>query len=281
MEQQKFDMEQHFSGWKVPASRTKEEAWESLSNKIAAGTKVSVPKKPAAKKYSLVLWAGAAAAVFLLTLTAGPKLGLFSHPVKNKGQAAQVVWLPDSSRVNLKARSEITYSYFGKRELKLKGEAFFQVKPGKKFRVKFPGGNLTVLGTSFNILAYSDSSGRIDCFSGTVGIRIHGKETTLKANQSVLFDSSSTEGPFSFDPQEVLSLPPGTYRWSNRPLRDVLTLLCERQGLRLEAPQPVLDRKFSGSLDVDKTSQALQILSTAMQFNWKIENGKLMILEKE
>jgi ferric-dicitrate binding protein FerR (iron transport regulator) len=281
MKQQKSDMEQHFSGWKVPASRTKEEAWESLRDKIAAGTKSSGPKKPAGKKYSLVLWAGAAAAVFLLALTAGPKLGLFSHPVKNNGQTVRTVWLPDSSRVNLKARSEINYSYFGKREVKLKGEAFFQVKAGKKFRVKFPGGSLTVLGTSFNILAYGESSGRIDCFSGTVSIEIHGKETTLKANQSVLFDSSSTEGPFTFNPQEILSLPAGTYRWSDRPLREVLTLLCERQGLRLEAPQTILNRRFSGSLDIDKTSQALQILSTAMQFNWKIENGKLLILEKE
>jgi hypothetical protein len=76
-------------------------------------------------------------------------------------------------------------------------------------------------------------------------------------------------------------LPAGTYRWSDRPLREVLTLLCERQGLRLEAPQPVLNRRFSGSLDIDKIRQTLQILSTAMQFNWKIENGKLLILEKE
>lgn len=68
--------------------------------------------------------------------------------------------LPDSSKVWLNAKSKISFDKdFGvdNRYLKLEGEAFFDVVKKKvPFRVETPLYTVAVLGTAFNIKAYSD-----------------------------------------------------------------------------------------------------------------------------
>jgi transmembrane sensor len=70
--------------------------------------------------------------------------------------------LPDGTRVWLNAESSITYPTAfveNQRLVKITGEAYFEVAkdPGKPFNVQVnPGAEVRVLGTSFNINAYSD-----------------------------------------------------------------------------------------------------------------------------
>ena len=70
------------------------------------------------------------------------------------------ITLPDSSKVWLNAKSKISFDEnFGEdnRFLKLEGEAFFDVvKDNVPFRVETPLYTVAVLGTAFNIKAYSD-----------------------------------------------------------------------------------------------------------------------------
>jgi transmembrane sensor len=73
--------------------------------------------------------------------------------------------LPDGTRVWLNAASAITYPTAfqqGKREVEIKGEVYFEVVAQAKmpFNVKIsPLANIEVLGTSFNINAYTDEPG--------------------------------------------------------------------------------------------------------------------------
>jgi len=275
MDQRKHDIEKHLLNWKVPASQSKEEAWEMLAKKMTRRP------KPATRRLPVLVWAGTAAAILILAFFAIPEPMIFSPAVTNQTGSRQLVWLPDSSSIGLKAYSEMRYQYGSKRLVKLKGEAFFDVKAGQAFQVEFPGGQLQVLGTRFNIRAYTEASGRIDCFSGKVRLAINNKELILEKNQSVIFDDVSLDGPFRFDPEEALSLPDNRYLWTNRPLREILILICQREGYRIEATEAILTERFSGELDLSKPDQALQILATAMHFNWEIRNNKLRILEKE
>ena len=275
MDQRKHDIEKHLLSWKVPASQSKEEAWNTLSAKLANRP------GPAIKKLPLIVWAGTAAAVLILTFFVLSELMFFSPAITNTTDYRQPVWLPDSSHIGLKAYSEIRYQYGSKRLIKLKGEAFFNVKAGKPFQVEFPGGRLQVLGTSFNIRAYSEASGKIDCFSGTVKLSINNREVILERNQSLIFNEASLDGPFHFDPDQALSLPDNRYIWNNRPLREILILIGQREGYEIEATEAILKERFSGELDLGKPDQALQILSTAMHFNWEIRNNELRILEKK
>jgi ferric-dicitrate binding protein FerR (iron transport regulator) len=70
--------------------------------------------------------------------------------------------LPDGTQVWLNSSSDITYpvAFDAERRVKLTGEAFFSVaRDAKKpFFVETPHGTIQVLGTSFNLKAYSDDS---------------------------------------------------------------------------------------------------------------------------
>ena len=62
--------------------------------------------------------------------------------------------LPDASTVTLNATSTIKFDedkWSDKRELSLKGEAYFKVAKGSKFDVKTSNGIVSVLGTQFTV----------------------------------------------------------------------------------------------------------------------------------
>ena len=64
----------------------------------------------------------------------------------------KVYILPDSSRVTVDALSNIKLKRFNwDRNIALNGEAYFEVKKGKKFIVNTKQGSIRVLGTKFNI----------------------------------------------------------------------------------------------------------------------------------
>jgi len=76
-----------------------------------------------------------------------------------------ILTLPDKSKVWLNAASSLTYSAtlieHGVRKVKLEGEAYFEISKNKAypFIVQTANQNVKVLGTHFNVNAYSDEGG--------------------------------------------------------------------------------------------------------------------------
>ena len=110
------------------------------------------------------------AAVFVITVACGTyfykseirKIGEAMNTIKvPAGQRANLT-LPDGTNVWLNARSEMRYPAVftgNKREITLDGEAYFEVthNEDKPFVVQTNKCNVEVLGTKFNVEAYSDS----------------------------------------------------------------------------------------------------------------------------
>ncbi|WP_339739781.1 FecR family protein [uncultured Sunxiuqinia sp.] len=70
--------------------------------------------------------------------------------IQNDSQEVQTLRLPDLSRVVLSQNSAASYpKYWWKREVKLTGEAYFEVEKGNKFTVETKNGQVEVLGTRF------------------------------------------------------------------------------------------------------------------------------------
>jgi len=270
-------IEKHISSWRVPESLGEQAAWERL---MAAQSR----QKPVRKVDFPKLWqiaAGITAALLLVFVLA--ESGIFAHREHNNTLAARTVWLPDSSLIHLKAYSSVKYHYQkigGARLIELSGEARFDVKKGNRFEVEFPGGRLEVLGTQFTIQAYSEAAGRIDCFSGTVSVRIHDQILILEGGQAVTFDPTSIDWPFNIDPEQKLNLPDNTYYWERRPLKEILTLICQRENYSLEAPDWILQKNFTGPLQLDQPEQAIGILARAMNFDYQLQKDQLRIIEK-
>ncbi len=140
---------------------------EAALAKLHQKMRAAGPRQPARLSVWRRPWAVAAG--FLLLLTAGwLTFSRWSAPADawvsatTGPQQQQTLELPDGSRVQLNENTTITYpagdwSALEGRNVRLSGEAFFQVahKPESPFRVVAQTGVVQVLGTQFNVRAYT------------------------------------------------------------------------------------------------------------------------------
>ena len=138
---------------------------------LSGSTKSAGPDQKSRPFYRTVLFeAMKIAAVFAINIACGTYF--YKSEIRKRGEAMNTITvpagqranltLPDGTNVWLNARSEMRYpaAFTGnKREISLDGEAYFEVthKGGKPFVVRTDKCNVEVLGTKFNVEAYSDS----------------------------------------------------------------------------------------------------------------------------
>ncbi len=154
-------------------------AWAKLSAQIDEDEQAEV-KEPVLRTLR-PRWNWAAAAILLALI------GLFGVFQYFSGQDITVIskdmlvqqTLPDGSSVALNANSELEYAkdFDGDlREVKLKGEAFFEVQPNaeKPFVIDARAGYIRVLGTSFNVEAKEGSDIKVHVVTGKVQLSLPG-----------------------------------------------------------------------------------------------------------
>ncbi len=180
-------------------------AWAKVRQKMKAGNEntereplpFSAPERkikafPTKKTPSFTLWA---AAVITAGLIAFGWM-LFRQETKPEllsmitGNNVSEIKLPDGTMVFLNYNSEISYprSFTGdQRNVSLKGEAFFDVTPdaAHPFVIQANGTEIKVLGTSFNVKAYSKDQVRVDVSTGKVLVSNAKSEINLVKGQSV------------------------------------------------------------------------------------------------
>lgn len=117
-----------------------------------------------------------------------------SEIVANKGTRSRII-LPDSSIVFLNADTKLNYPRQfnkNKREVYLDGEAFFNVKrdPTRPFIVHTSGIQVKVLGTTFNVKAYSaDKSIETSLITGSIEVTVNkrpNEKITLSPNAKLV-----------------------------------------------------------------------------------------------
>ena len=158
--------------------------------KIKARIHSSTNKKSKVIKFRSILYF-TAAAVIILFAGLGFLTDLFdSSSIKVIAESKQKINLPDSSVIKVNEGSSINYStkrWNEKRVVKLKGEAFFDVKPGNQFKVITEKGKVTVLGTSFNIKE-SESILEVACYTGKVKVEAFSYTEILEPGDTYLFE---------------------------------------------------------------------------------------------
>lgn len=125
----------------------------------------------------------------------------------------QCIQLPDGSKVTLNRYSQLSYpqTFDKERIVKLNGEAYFEVSknPEKPFRVKTNGITISVLGTHFNVNAYSaDSLIETTLLEGSVAVNdhTHGTQVILKPYETAVYRKATgilTMHPEADAPNEI------------------------------------------------------------------------------
>lgn len=203
-----------------------------------------------------------------------------SVPVELAGMSGSVksYTLSDQTDITLYGNSSITYdktSFGTQRVLRLKGEAYFDVRKKGAFTVELPNGKIAVTGTRFNVLA-SDSLLSVRCYEGSVEVTANGVSTTLTEGKGMRIVHGAQPENYAFEPAE--QAPGATSRnVVNVPLREVCASLSLQYGVTFVAGDAELDRSFTGTLELTDLETALTLVFEPMQISWRKE-GKRIIL---
>ena len=197
------------------------------------------------------------------------------------------VILADGTTVHLNAGSKLTYPvrFAGKRRVvALEGEAYFDVVKDetRPFIVQTHLGEVTVLGTAFNINAYTDASvyttlvhGKVQFSSSSIGTIIlsPGEQAVVSANGSEkrMVDLDEYDGWVD-----------GRYVINNRPLGEIMQTFERWYDIQVYYETPHLrDITYSGSLKRYGTINSfLDALELTGDLTYKISGRNILIYDK-
>lgn len=257
--------------------------------------RINASTTPIVKHYPYK-WAIGIAATLLISLAAGYLLLHNNYTSKQQDYIARqvthagerkIITLTDGSRVILNNRSELRYSSqfaANKREVYLKGEAFFDVKHDIKrpFIVHTDQLKVQVLGTSFNVKSYqNDNHTSVGVVTGKVGVNgQHTKRTYMLLPGNVLscdkraaafqqLNLSTDEilgwqkGLMSFHQETLEEIIPELERWY-----DVSVILNSKQ---------LLKKRITASFSRKPLNEVLEILSKTAGFTYVINKNQVQI----
>ncbi len=187
------------------------------------------------------------------------------------------VVLPDNSKVQLNADSELSFSerkWSKERNVELKGEAFFKVAKGKRFTVATANGIVAVLGTQFNV---ENRPGffEVTCFEGLVSVTFDGKETKLPAGVSfIVIDGKITKTSASKMQQPSWVTNESTFK--SVPLKFVLSEFERQHNVTVEIQDIDTEQLFTGTFSNTDTDVALKSISAPSQIKFKFEGSKVL-----
>lgn len=257
--------------WELPESHTKEQVWESLSERVQPVAKV--------RRMTPVLWLTAvAAAIVLIAIVILPPFGSDATSWQTAFSETQSISLPDGSEVMLNAGSQLATkgSWDNERRVDLSGSALFTVEKGNPFIVETAQGDVSVLGTSFEVIA-DEESYVVKCFEGTVAVSSAGLITdTLTPGEGVrLLNGSWVAIPANGSSPDWLN---GITAFENAPIREVLNAFERQFGIAIEYNGD--ERKYTGAFPNTDPNEALEMILQPMRLEIEANEGDMIRLRK-
>jgi len=185
--------------------------------------------------------------------------------------------LPDASEVVLNANSEVSYSkknWNKKRNINLEGEAYFKVAKGKRFTVVTPAGNVSVLGTQFNV-EQRNGIFEVTCFEGLVSVLFNNKETKLPAGNSFLVVNGKVKSISKTNTPEP-SWINNESSFKSIPLSYVFAELERQHNITVKIKNIDINKLFTGGFSNTNLKLALQSISVPNQIKFKLEGDEVL-----
>ncbi|MBS9461785.1 FecR family protein [Flagellimonas sp. 389] len=189
--------------------------------------------------------------------------------------------LPDSSKIILNADSKVSYSekkWNEKRNVKLKGEAFFKVAKGKKFTVSTDHGTVSVLGTQFNV-ENREGFFEVTCYEGLVSVSHKNLDTKLPAGTSFLVlegEVMEVSKPKGIQPSWINN----ESNFASIPLSYVFKELERQYDIKVNSKDVDTSLLFTGTFSNTDLNMALKSISTPSRITYKIEGNNVLFYAK-
>ena len=193
--------------------------------------------------------------------------------------------LSDGSKVWLNAASSIRFptSFTGKdRKVSITGEAYFEIRPDPKrpFTVAVNGGEIGVLGTHFNVNAYSDESVvRTTLLEGAVVVRKAGALQKLSPGQQAVY-APAGEITLNKDVDTGLETAwkDGFFWFNNTDIHTLMRQVSRWYDVEVVFDAKVSDDGFSGKVSRNVPLSKLLNVLEQYDIHFKIEGKKITVL---
>lgn len=200
------------------------------------------------------------------------------------------VVLADGTTVHLNAGSKLTYPvrFAGKRRtVVLQGEAYFEVTKdeNRPFVVQTHLGEVTVLGTEFNVNAYADAD---VCYTTLVRGKVSfsasdsGESVTLLPGEQAVATAGNVEKR-AVDLDEYVGWVDGIYTFNNRTLGEIMQTFERWYDIQVYYETPDLrNMTYSGNLKRYGTINSfLDALELTGDLDYKITGRNILIYDKQ
>lgn len=260
----------------------RDKIFRAIENKIQL-------KKVSRKRYWQRIIACAAVLIILLGTA---MLSLFSEnnvtQIAAKGEKKQIE-LKDGSRVFLNAGSKISYpeNFLENRLVSLEGEAFFQVAPNpdKPFRIKSGSIKTKVLGTSFNINAYSKGNEKISVNSGVVevsSLKNPSQKIKLLKNMQLFFHPDKKPGISQKNSANYNAWTNNIIVLNKTSLGETARILENWFDIQIEFANPALRKlTISGKFKDEKLETVLKSIALIKNLKIEYKNPKSIIIREQ
>lgn len=277
------------------AMRMEKTGWENIQ--LAAGLSNEMPT---GRMRNIFWWS--ATACFILVIGGL----LFIDPPSNQQSAlrgletvntsanSQRITLPDSSIVTLEEGASIVVSEsYGtpNRVVRLKGEAFFEVKPNPRIPFLVYSGDLIteVLGTSFTIrpelktktIEVAVTMGKVSVYSGEKDQKKRRRGVIVTANQKAVYDAESKtiRQDLVDDPKIVVPEAVDTvFNFDQTRVKNVLSILRYSYKMEIVVSNPAVnDCLFTGNLNGFDLFQQLNYICDAINAQYEVRGTTIFL----
>lgn len=211
--------------------------------------------------------------------------GLLYNTITTPRGGQYQVTLADGTKVWLNAESSLRFpiAFKGKdREVELTGEAYFEVKADKSkpFLVKAGETETHVLGTNFNIMAYSDEGAvKTTLLDGAVSMALGTQSAFLRPGEQGQYDEGRGRiATRAVNTRAVVAWKDGYYFFDRTPVQSVMRQIARWYDVQIvyqgKAPQDEIVGKLPRSADVREVLHIMELIG----IRFKIE-GKTIVVQ--
>ncbi|MDR6570576.1 FecR family protein [Chitinophaga ginsengisegetis] len=202
-----------------------------------------------------------------------------------KGGQYQVV-LPDGSQVWLNAASSLTFPVVfagSNRTVRLTGEAYFEIarQAAKPFIVQTSGVQVKVLGTHFNVMAYTDEARvKTTLLEGAVSVTQGAATTMMKPGQQASI--AEKEDHFLItrpDMEEVMAWKEGQFRFRKTDITVIMRQIARWYDVDIEYEGDLSGIQLFGSMTrKENVTQLLELLEQTGRVHFIVKGNRITVM---
>ncbi|MGN7820123.1 FecR family protein [Chitinophaga sp. 22536] len=195
------------------------------------------------------------------------------------------VTLPDGTNVWINAASTLRYptAFTGTdRTVELTGEAYFEVAkmPEKPFHVKVRNMDVQVLGTHFNVMAYTEeTSMQTTLLEGAVKVHTAGAQTALRPGQQLRMEQTGRLSVVdNVNTDEIIAWKNGYFQFNHEKLPGVMRQIARWYDVDIAYDGNIPDREFGGKISRNSSIEEVLRILELSKVHFRIEKKKIIVI---